>query len=90
MLQVPVPSAEEQHKIAGFLDRECGEIDSVLARTRASVDEYKRLKQSLVSQIVLSGIRGNRELKESGIDWVGQIPKDWKVLKNSLPSLTKV
>lgn len=83
VLQVPVPSAEEQHKIAGFLDRECGEIDSVLARTRASVDEYKRLKQSLVSQIVLSGIRGNRELKECGIDWVGQIPKDWKVLKNS-------
>lgn len=39
VLQVPVPSAEEQHKIAGFLDRECGEIDSVLARTRASVDE---------------------------------------------------
>lgn len=73
------PSLQEQEKIAGFLDKLCVEIDNVLEKTRASIDEYKQLKQSVITQAVTKGIRPNRPMKDSCIEWIGQIPEDWKV-----------
>lgn len=73
------PSLQEQEKIAGFLDKLCVEIDNVLEKTRASIDEYKQLKQSVITQAVTKGIRLNRSMKDSCIEWIGQIPEDWKV-----------
>lgn len=73
------PSLQEQEKIAGFLDKLCVEIDNVLEKTRASIDEYKQLKQSVITQAVTKGIRLNRPMKDSCIEWIGQIPEDWKV-----------
>lgn len=76
---MPLPSMPEQQKIADFLDEKCGHIDSVLEKTRASIEEYKQLKQSVITQAVTKGIRPNRPMKDSGIEWIGEIPKDWKV-----------
>lgn len=80
-IQLPVPSMPEQEKIADFLDEKCSHIDSVLEKTRASIEEYKQLKQSVITQAVTKGIRPNRPMKDSGIEWIGEIPEDWKVKK---------
>ena len=78
-ITVPVPEYAEQERIAAFLDAGCAEIDTVLEKTRASIEEYKKLKQAVITQVVTKGIRGDRPMKNSGIEWIGDIPAEWKV-----------
>ena len=77
--KIPVPCRSEQERIAAFLDAECAEIDAVLEKTRASIEEYKKLKQAVITQAVTKGIRGDRPMKDSGIEWIGDIPESWEV-----------
>lgn len=77
-----VPPIVEQHKLVSFLDEKCSEIDAMLSKTRASIEEYKKLKQAVITQAVTKGVRGEREMKDSGVEWIGEIPKDWS--KNKL------
>ena len=79
--QIPVPPIAEQERIAAFLDAECAEIDAVLEKTRASIEEYKKLKQAVITQAVTKGIRGDRPMKDSGIEWIGKIPAEWTASK---------
>ena len=79
-ITVPVPEYAEQERIAAFLDAECAEIDVVLEKTRASIEEYKKLKQAVITQAVTKGVRGDRPMKDSGIEWIGEIPAEWEVL----------
>lgn len=74
---VPVPSLLEQERIANFLDRKCADIDNVLQKTKASIEEYKKLKQAVITEAVTKGIRGERPMKDSGIEWIGVNPEDW-------------
>jgi len=74
---IPVPDKHEQQAIADFLDTQCAHIDSVIEKTRAAIEEYKKLKQAVITQAVTKGIRPNREMKDSGIEWIGEIPKKW-------------
>ena len=76
-----VPPLAEQERIAAFLDAECAEVDAVLEKTRASIDEYKKLKQTVITQAVTKGIRGDRPMKDSGSIWFGNIPVDWDMKK---------
>ena len=76
-----VPPLAEQERIAAFLDAECAEIDAVLEKTRASIEEYKKLKQAIITQAVTKGIRGDRPMKNSGIEWIGEIPKEFETLQ---------
>ena len=76
-----VPPLAEQERIAAFLDAECAEIDAVLEKTRASIEEYKKLKQAVITQAVTKGIRGDRPMKDSGIEWVGEIANEFAVYK---------
>ena len=80
-ITVPVPEYAEQERIAAFLDAECAEIDTVLEKTRASIEEYKKLKQAVITQAVTKGIRGDRPMKDSGIEWIGDIPAEWDVIR---------
>ena len=80
-ITVPVPEYAEQERIAAFLDAECAEIDAVLEKTRASIEEYKKLKQAVITQAVTKGIRGDRPMKNSGIEWIGEIPAEWDYTK---------
>ena len=73
-LWLPLPALHEQKRIAAFLDAECAEIDAILEKTRASIEEYKKLKQAVITQAVTKGIRGDRPMKDSGIEWIGEIP----------------
>lgn len=76
-----VPSLAEQKRIVTFLDAQCAEIDAVLEKTRASIEEYKKLKQAVITQAVTKGIRGDRPMKNSGIEWIGDIPAEWEIRK---------
>lgn len=80
-ISIPVPPMQEQKKIADFLDEKCAEIDTVIEKTKATIDEYKKLKQSVITQAVTKGIRPNRPMKDSGIEWIGNIPSEWSILK---------
>lgn len=80
-LKVPFPPPDEQQRIATFLDGECARIDSVIEKTRASVEEYKKLKQTLITRAVTKGIRPNRPMKQSGVEWLGDIPDGWDCRK---------
>ena len=80
-ITVPVPEYAEQERIAAFLDAECAEIDTVLEKTRASIEEYKKLKQAVITQAVTKGVRGDRPMKDSGIEWIGDIPAEWDYTK---------
>ena len=80
-ITVPVPKYAEQERIAAFLDAECAEIDAVLEKTRASIEEYKKLKQAVITQAVTKGIRGDRPMKDSGIEWIGTCPLNWTVCR---------
>ena len=78
---IPMPPLAEQERIAAFLDAECAEIDAVLEKTRASIEEYRKLKQAVITQAVTKGIRGDRPMKDSGIEWIGDIPAEWDVVR---------
>lgn len=82
---VPFPCYDEQKKIADFLDKKCAEIDTVIEKTKATIEEYKKLKQSVITQAVTKGIRPNRPMKDSGIEWIGEIPYEWN--KNSISNI---
>lgn len=74
------PPFSEQQSIADFLDTQCAHIDSVIEKTRAAIEEYKKLKQAVITQAVTKGIRPNREMKDSGIEWIGTMPKEWSLI----------
>ena len=76
-----MPPLEEQAIISNYLDKECARIDSVIEKTRESIEEYKKLKQSIITEAVTKGIRPNREMKDSENEWIGRIPKDWEITR---------
>lgn len=75
------PTREEQACIADYLDRKCAEIDSVIANTQRTIEEYKALKQSIITEAVTKGVRGKRPMKDSGIEWLASIPCDWRTIR---------
>ena len=80
-VSVIVPPLSEQQKIAAHLDRICSEIDSVIEKTKATIEEYKKLKQAIITQAVTKGIRKGRKMKDSGSVWFDTIPFDWNFIK---------
>ena len=70
---------DEQKSRADFLDLECSSIDKILSKTRSSIEEYKKLKQAVITQAVTKGVRGEREMKDSGVEWIREIPVDWEI-----------
>ena len=79
-LPIVVPSIAEQKKISDFLYAKCVKIDNIISKTQASIEEYKKLKQSIITQAVTKGVRSNRTLKSSGIEWIKELPDDWEVI----------
>ena len=77
-LPILVIPQDIQSKIVSFLDLECKQIDDFLSKSRSSIEEYKKLKQAVITQAVTKGVRGEREMKDSGVEWIGEIPKEWR------------
>ena len=84
LLNIPylLVTNEEKNRIVCCLDRKCTEIDSVISKTKATIEEYKKLKQSVITQAVTKGIIPNRPMKDSGIEWIGEIPQEWEIIKS--------
>ena len=80
----PFPCHDEQLLIANALNLQCTKINEILSHIRSSIEEYKKLKQAVITQAVTKGVRGKREMKDSGNPWFGQIPADWKLTRVGL------
>lgn len=77
-LWLPLPPLSTQDIIVRNLDATCSKIDDLLTSVHASIEEYKKLKQAVITQAVTKGMRGEREMKDSGVEWIGKNPKEWK------------
>lgn len=78
-IKLPIPPIQEQEAIARFLDDKCAKIDELVAIKEQQIDKLKELRQVKIHQAVTKGINPNAEMKDSGIDWIGEIPKHWEV-----------
>ena len=76
-LSIPFPPLAEQQRIAEFLDRECGKIDGLKADIQAQIDTLEQYKRSVITEAVTHGLNPSAPMKDSGIPWVGNIPKHW-------------
>ena len=76
-----IPPLSEQQKIADYLDKVCGEVDEMVALQEKMTEELKAYKQSVITEAVTKGLNPNVPMKDSGIDWIGEIPEHWKVTK---------
>lgn len=75
------PDMDKQKKIAKFLDLKCEEIDTLITEIQAEVELLEKYKKTIVTETVTTGINSNAELKESGVQWIGKMPKHWKCVK---------
>ena len=78
---IPLPPVEKQEEIVSFLNRKCADIDTILGKIRLSIEEYKKLKQAIITQAVTKGVRDDRPMKNSGVEWIPSIPTDWDVCR---------
>lgn len=76
-----VPPLSEQQAIANYLDETCSQIDEIIAEAKASIDEYRELKQSVIFETVTTGLDKNVEMKDSTIEFISSIPLNWKVCR---------
>ena len=88
---VILPPQNEQTAIAAYLDEKCATIDAIIAEAKASIEEYKSWKASVIFETVTKGLNPNAEMKDSGVEWIGLIPGHWVVkrLKYVAVSLSK-
>lgn len=80
-IKVPLPPVQEQTAIAAYLDRETERIDAIIAEAKASIEEYKAWKASIIYEAVTKGLDPNAEMKDSCIEWFGMIPQHWLSMK---------
>jgi len=77
----PIPELAEQHRIAAYLDQKVAYIDNIIEKTMESIEEYKKLKQSVIIEAVTKGLNPDVKMKDSGIEWIGEIPEHWDCKK---------
>ena len=76
---VCMPPFSTQQKIADYLDKVCGEVDEMVALQETMIEELKAYKQSVITEAVTKGLNPNVSMRESGIDWIGEIPEHWGI-----------
>ena len=80
-IPVIVPPMDEQQRIADFLDVKCAEIDALTADIQTQIDTLEQYKRSVITETVTKGLNPNAEIRNSGIQWIGNMPSSWSVLK---------
>lgn len=75
-----IPPLEEQGKIATFLDSQCSEIDAISADIQKEIEILEQCKRSVITEAVTKGLNPDAEMKDSGIEWVGNIPVHWDTI----------
>ena len=79
--KTPLPPLSEQEAIANFLDKKTGEIDQAIALFEQEKSDLQAYRKAIISETVTKGLNPNAKLKDSGIQWIGQIPEEWEALK---------
>ena len=79
---IPCPPVDEQQRIADFLDTKCAEIDALTADIQTQIDTLEQYKRSVITETVTKGLDPNAEMKDSGIEWVEQMPMSWNTVPN--------
>ncbi len=79
---VIIPPINEQRKIAEFLDKKCEEVDGLIADIQTQIDTLEQYKRSTITEAVTKGLNPTAQMKDSGLEWVGQIPNHWEVIPN--------
>lgn len=80
---LPLPPLPEQQEIANFLDEKTGKIDALISEKTAQVEELRAYRSSLITETVTRGLNPDVTLRDSGIDWLGQIPQHWEISKSA-------
>ena len=80
-ISIPVPPIEEQKLISLYLDKKTSQIDSLVEKIQKKIELLKEQRTSLINHYVTKGLNTNVEMKDSGIEWIGEIPKHWKLQK---------
>ena len=91
-INIPIPMSEEDEKIANFLDKKTSQFDSIISKKEALIEKLEEAKKSLISEVVTGKVkvvkssdgydlvkRSSDDMKDSGVEWIGEIPKDWEV-----------
>ena len=77
-----VPNVTEQHDIADFLDRETAKIDALVAKKERLIELLQEKRITLISHAIVKGLDPDVPMKDSGVEWLGEIPAHWEVEKN--------
>ena len=80
-LFIPVAPIDEQKRIADFLDAKCAEIDALTADIQTQIDTLEQYKRSVITETVTKGLNPNAEMKDSGVQWIGNMPAHWDVIR---------
>ena len=80
-IEVPLPSISEQQKIADFLDKKTALLDKVKSLLEEQIQKLKDYRSSLIYETVTKGLDKTVPMKDSGIDWIGQVPQGWEISK---------
>lgn len=80
-ITIPTPPLPEQQRIADFLDTKCAEIDALVADIQTQIDTLEQYKRSIITETVTKGLNPNAEMKGSGIQWIGDMPAHWDVIR---------
>lgn len=77
-LPLLLPEKSEQRRIADYLDRKCSQIDAIIARQQEVIEKLKAYKLSVITEAVTKGLNPDVPMKDSGVDWIGEIPEHWE------------
>ncbi len=77
----PIPQISEQHSIVRFLDYKTGQIDRFITNRQKQIELLKEQKAGIINKAVTKGINPNAKMKDSGIEWIGEVPEHWEVMK---------
>lgn len=78
---IPFPDGAEQKKICAMLDEKFAHVDSLIANVQAQIEKLKAYKQSLITEVVTKGLDPNAPMKDSGVEWIGEMPAEWKTIR---------
>lgn len=78
---IPCPPVDEQRRISDFLDIKCAEIDALTADIQTQIDTLEQYKRSVITETVTKGLDSNAEMKDSGVQWIGNMPAHWDVIR---------
>ena len=79
--RICLPPIDEQSSIATYLDKKCSEIDNVISAQQKRIALLQELKQSVITHAVTKGLNTNVEMKDSGVEWIGEIPSSWNIVR---------